>query len=364
MIINRNNYENFFLLYVDGELCAADRKATEDFAAANPDLLQELNILKETVLQPEEIEFTAKSSLYKAVAIDEHIQEKLLLLVDDELSEKEKVTAFSLIAAEPEVATEFALLLRTKSDPDEQIIFAEKHLLYRREKDNVVIGRFAKWAVAAVLPGFGLFFGITLLINNKSSQSPVAVIKNAPVKEGKMSELPAEDTQNNLAKIPEDAGPKDDAGKLQPINSIDKTAFTGKTKIAVVPIAEKNMISMPQEVESVQEARPIVKKETPEEPALKSNPERLTLIAAVAEQKKSEAPSDNNIVPLENTYAKAVSFNEEERSGNKILYMDEDDVKRSKIGGVFRKIKRFVERTAKIKTGNSLKIAGFEFAAK
>ena len=46
MIINRDNYENFFLLYVDGELCAADRKAVEDFAAENEDLQKELEILR------------------------------------------------------------------------------------------------------------------------------------------------------------------------------------------------------------------------------------------------------------------------------------------------------------------------------
>ena len=77
-----------------------------------------------------------------------------------------------------------------------------------------------------------------------------------------------------------------------------------------------------------------------------------------------QAPANENIVPLENTYAQAVSFTEDEKSNNKIFYMDEDDVKRSKVGGIFKKFKRLVERTAKIKTGNSLKIAGFEIAAR
>ena len=47
-----------------------------------------------------------------------------------------------------------------------------------------------------------------------------------------------------------------------------------------------------------------------------------------------------------------------------IFYIDEDEVKRSKIGGFFKKVKRMVERTAKIKTGNSISIAGFEIASK
>jgi hypothetical protein len=44
--------------------------------------------------------------------------------------------------------------------------------------------------------------------------------------------------------------------------------------------------------------------------------------------------------------------------------MDEDNVKRSKAGGFFRKIKRFVTRTANIKSGNTLQIAGFEITGR
>ncbi|MBO9570907.1 MAG: hypothetical protein J7497_01660, partial [Chitinophagaceae bacterium] len=66
MLINRTNYEEFFLLYVDGELSAGDRIAVEKFASEHPDLLEELNLLKETVLVPEnEIVFEGKEKLYK-----------------------------------------------------------------------------------------------------------------------------------------------------------------------------------------------------------------------------------------------------------------------------------------------------------
>ena len=54
----------------------------------------------------------------------------------------------------------------------------------------------------------------------------------------------------------------------------------------------------------------------------------------------------------------------EEVSDNKILYFDEEKVKRTKVGGLFRKVKRVFERTADIKTGGTLKIAGFEIAVR
>jgi oligoribonuclease (3'-5' exoribonuclease) len=76
---------------------------------------------------------------------------------------------------------------------------------------------------------------------------------------------------------------------------------------------------------------------------------------------KKENVTDENIVPLETGYAMAASY-DADKSENKILYMDEDEVKRTKAGGLLRKVKRFVERTARIKTGSSLRIAGFELA--
>jgi hypothetical protein len=51
-------------------------------------------------------------------------------------------------------------------------------------------------------------------------------------------------------------------------------------------------------------------------------------------------------------------------SDDRILYMDEDKVTRSPLGGLFRKVKRVISRNAKIKTSDGLRIGGFEFAVK
>jgi hypothetical protein len=65
MEINRNNYEEFFLLYTDNELSAGDRKAVEEFVRLHPDLKEELDILIGTILIPQAIEFENKEELYK-----------------------------------------------------------------------------------------------------------------------------------------------------------------------------------------------------------------------------------------------------------------------------------------------------------
>lgn len=66
MQINRQTYEPFFLLYVDGELTSEERAEVEHFAAAHPDLKEELELLQQSVfIADENIIFEPKESLYR-----------------------------------------------------------------------------------------------------------------------------------------------------------------------------------------------------------------------------------------------------------------------------------------------------------
>src|SRR5580692_6024629 len=65
MDINRNNYETFFLLYLDRELKPADRQEVEKFLSENVDLQREFTVLQKTVLLPAETVFEKKESLLR-----------------------------------------------------------------------------------------------------------------------------------------------------------------------------------------------------------------------------------------------------------------------------------------------------------
>ena len=66
MELTRKTYEEYFLLYVDNELSAAERHGVERFVHDNPDLAQELDALKTAVLtMPEEIRFENKEILFR-----------------------------------------------------------------------------------------------------------------------------------------------------------------------------------------------------------------------------------------------------------------------------------------------------------
>ena len=367
MLINRNNYENFFLLYVDGELSAAHRKMVEDFAAANADLQHELDALKQTMLPKDEMAFEEKNSLYRSLVIDESLQEKLLLKIDDELPKTEFAFVNAAIANDEMAGREYAQLQQTKLDTSEKILFADKHLLYRKEKDNVVIGRFLRWAAAAVILGFGIFFGISVL--NKTHLQDTAAVKAPSTLNVPGTKKAATNKSPDMAAIKQPGQPV-----KVPVENAGKETAVAKNSTVIPKKSDRDIVkdilnnnTDPRNIKTPEQSPVLVKKgndHVPLQKALVEDPGQQLALITPKEKLKVVAPLDNNIVPLENSYAKNASFNEDDRNQNKILYMDEDNVKRSAAGGLFRKVKRFVERTAKIKTGNTLRIASFELAAK
>ena len=65
MEINRNNYETFFLLYLDRELDPSRMQDVERFLGENADLQREFSLLQKTVFIPSEMIFSEKESLYR-----------------------------------------------------------------------------------------------------------------------------------------------------------------------------------------------------------------------------------------------------------------------------------------------------------
>ncbi len=65
MNINRDNYEEYFLLYIDRELSADEQQVLESFVRRNPDLEKELERLKQTVAPPPVSVFENKDILLR-----------------------------------------------------------------------------------------------------------------------------------------------------------------------------------------------------------------------------------------------------------------------------------------------------------
>jgi len=65
MEINRNNYETFFLLYLDRELNPSEMSEVERFVNENADLHKEFSLLRKTILVPAQTVFDQKELLFR-----------------------------------------------------------------------------------------------------------------------------------------------------------------------------------------------------------------------------------------------------------------------------------------------------------
>src|ERR1700689_4242709 len=91
-MINRDNYEEYFLLFLDNELSLEERNAVEEFINENADLRGELLMLQQLRLKPEQnIFFGDKDMLFKrynenSIINHNNYEEYFLLYADSELS--------------------------------------------------------------------------------------------------------------------------------------------------------------------------------------------------------------------------------------------------------------------------------------
>jgi len=90
-MITRDNYEEFFLLYTDNELSAADVHAVEQFVADHPDLREELEALLQCRLSPDtHLAFPDPKALLKPEPEDSAYARTLLYYIDGLRGKKEE----------------------------------------------------------------------------------------------------------------------------------------------------------------------------------------------------------------------------------------------------------------------------------
>src|SRR5438046_3549133 len=163
MKIDRHNYEEFFLLYIDNELNVEQKKQVEEFVSANPDMEEELIMLQQSKLVADDsFVFERKNNLMReetTINLNNY-EEYLILYVDNELTTEQKQVVENFAAAHPHVKEELNLFLQTKLEPQE-IFFADKSSLYRIEEKVRVVGmswrRIAAAAILIIAAGLGTY---------------------------------------------------------------------------------------------------------------------------------------------------------------------------------------------------------------
>lgn len=184
MIINRHNYEEYFILYMDNELSNEERRQVEDFVQRHPDLKEELDLLFQYKIQPDtNIVFEGKEELmihngYASISLANY-EEWLTMYIDNELSSQQRTEIEDFVAAHPQIKKEFEILQWTRLQPEE-IIFTDKESLYRRE-EKIRAMPWWRIAAAAVLL-LGISIATIVLLNNNSAKIHGDTAKSDPIK--------------------------------------------------------------------------------------------------------------------------------------------------------------------------------------
>jgi hypothetical protein len=178
MNINRHNYEEYFILYLDNELSSTERRMVEAFVQNNPDLKDELDVLLQSKLTPDNnIVFDNKEELLKIAdgsAINlTNYEEWLTLYIDNEVNTEHRKQVEVFFASHPQIQKELSILQKTKLQPEE-IVFPYKESLYRKtEKVRVIQLNWRRIAVAAILL-LVLSTTVILIINNRKQPGTIA----------------------------------------------------------------------------------------------------------------------------------------------------------------------------------------------
>lgn len=382
MNINRHNYETFFLLYVDKELSAAEKKAVDMFVQENPDLQIELALLKDTVIKADDIVLDKKDWLYMEEGVSA-MEENLLLYADDELTAADKKTIEAMLATNKKTRTAWSVLKQTKLQPDMTVVFADKQSLYREEAGRVVVFKWWRVAAAAILLGFGLWTGVAVYKNyNRMATSSTELANNGKTQSGQTKTVVPANTTTGTP----------DPAEISATENITSTAVQknnkGKTIKNIVSGAEKKNnqnIVRPNENTVVQNNNKTPDNNLPKQPLqiINTNENNETKVATVLPANNGTRVSGNNdAVVKTNPKENPVNINNsntdpnvtilqvannktaEEDDNNRYLNVDGDKDKRTALGGFLRKAKRVLERNTNVKTGDGVKIAGFEIALK
>ncbi|HNS29421.1 MAG TPA: hypothetical protein PKL52_02715 [Tenuifilaceae bacterium] len=161
MDINRDNYEIFFVDYMDGKLSSGDVNRLMAFLTQNPDLAEELEGLMKYVLDPVDIQYSGKEGLKKSISQGMGIDDFDYLCIangEGELTPGEQSLLNEFLTENPQRMLDYSLFQKAKLEPDLRLVCNSKPSLKRnsilKAKQSTVN------SFVSIAAGIALVFGL------------------------------------------------------------------------------------------------------------------------------------------------------------------------------------------------------------
>ncbi len=146
MKITRDNYESYFLDYLEGSLEDSLVNEFLEFTNKHPDLRLELQNFDKTIQIPEESLTVDKTRLYRISSGDnEAYNHQLVAWLEGDLSETEATSLTNSAQSNPSLLADMEVMRKTRLAPDQEVVFRHKSRLHRK----VLPGNFMRWGSSA-----------------------------------------------------------------------------------------------------------------------------------------------------------------------------------------------------------------------
>jgi anti-sigma factor RsiW len=327
-MITKENYEEFFLLYIDNELPVSVRHRVEQFVADNPDLKEEWEALLQCRIQPEQaLAFREKGDLLR-------YESELISYIDGELGQQEREAVEALVKLYPSKAVELQQLQMTVSHPDPGITCPDKESLYRRENTGKVVFWLRMGVAAAVLLAVALLLlprrndkGSAPSIAANKKSSPVVTPPGPPA-------LHTQETGNRTTKTERPDKHRDMAISPSIARSAPRHAQTPATTDSV-----KRHGDASGDVSDNAEAR--------SDKAVTDGNAGNTSVAGTGKELTPAAPVTAVVIPREeSSFATQALMEEAQGIGSENFAAAPASPAKSKFRGLLRKVTRAFEKTA------------------
>lgn len=362
MNINRNNYEEFFLLYIDNELSSEERRAVEAFIETNPDLKSELESFQAVTLTEENISID-KSLLFKSdnPVTSSNYENYFVLYGDDELSLQDKEYTEEFVYKNPQYQQDFELIIKARLTPDLNDVFPDKEKLFRKEKSEsrpVFYLKMTRYAAAAAIVGIASIIIWKSLDTNKPDTNIYA--GNNSVVESPIVTNNGEENKEELADLPVYAETDNQKNELQNVEQYAKVNYSEKKS------SDGSNISNVVNVQPIESGVKTERENMPEKREL-NNMLIANLNQKIATDQMIGEIEQPELINNQNIFASGPAIQE-----NKIEYAAielPNDKNKNEFRGIFRKATRIFERVANKESESSsyektLNIASFEIALK
>lgn len=168
MKITRDNYESFFIDYMEGNLQENLIDQFLDFLNQNPDLKEELHLFEEVRLPKEQLVFQEKNLLYKNAADEtRRLENTAVAYLEGDLNADENKAFETYIAAHPELKKEYDLFTKTRLVADSGIKYQHKQKLYKKSGTVIVLNWVARAAAVVIL-----LWGVNSVIQTQNTPEP------------------------------------------------------------------------------------------------------------------------------------------------------------------------------------------------